>query len=82
MKKLFGIVVLGFVLSSCASTMSGNQQPVNISSNVSGAACTLQNEKGSWSLSTPGSAVVTNSRENLSVRCQKSGYQTAIVRVP
>ena len=53
-----------------------------ISSNVNGAACTLQNEKGSWSLSTPGSAVVTNSRENLSVKCQKAGYQTAIVSVP
>ena len=46
MKKIFGIATLGFILSSCASTMSGNQQPVNISSNVSGAACTLQNEKG------------------------------------
>jgi len=81
-KKILGILVLGLILSSCASTMSGNQQPVNISSNVDGAACTLQNEKGSWSLSTPGSAVVTNSRENLSVRCQKTGYQTAIVSVP
>ena len=82
MKKILMIIVLSFILSSCATTMSGNQQPVNISSNVSGAACTLQNEKGSWSLSTPGSAVVTNSRENLSVRCQKAGYQTAIVSVP
>ena len=82
MKKILGIVVVGVILSSCASTMSGNQQPVNISSNVDGATCTLQNEKGSWSLSTPGSAVVTNSRENLSVRCQKTGYQTAIVSVP
>tara|TARA_B100001250_G_scaffold401836_1_gene414187 strand:+ start:1809 stop:2333 length:525 start_codon:yes stop_codon:yes gene_type:complete len=82
MKKILMIFVLSFVLSSCASTMSGNQQPVNISSNVNGAACTLQNEKGSWSLSTPGSAVVTNSRENLSVKCQKAGYQTAIVSVP
>ena len=56
--------------------MSGNSQPVTISSNVNGASCILTNEKGSWSLQTPGSAVVTNSRENLSVRCEKNGYES------
>ena len=82
MKQLLGILVLGLVLTGCASTMSGNQQPVTLSSNVTGASCILTNEKGSWSLQTPGSAVVTNSRENLSVRCEKSGYQSAVVSVP
>ena len=62
--------------------MSGNNQPVTISSNVNGASCILQNEKGSWSLLTPGSAVITNSRENLSVKCNKEGYQSAVVSVP
>ena len=69
-------------LNGCASTMSGNNQPVNVVTNVNGAKCTLANEKGSWSVQTPGSAVVTNSRENLSVRCEKNGYQSAIVSVP
>ena len=82
MKKFFGIVILCLTLNSCASTMSGNSQPVSISSNVNGASCVLTNEKGSWSLQTPGSAVVTNSRENLSVRCEKNGYESAVVSVP
>ena len=62
--------------------MSGNTQPVSVSSNVSGANCTLTNEKGSWSLRTPGSVVVTNSRENLAVRCEKNGYVSSVVSVP
>ena len=75
-------LILFIFLTSCASTMSGNNQPITIASNVSGANCILQNEKGSWSLQTPGSVVVTNSRENLSVRCEKNGYQSAVVSIP
>ena len=82
MKKLLGIVVLCLTLSSCASTMSGNSQNITIASNINGATCSLQNEKGNWSVQTPGSSVVTNSRENLTVRCQKNGYETAVVSVP
>ena len=80
--KYFTLILFPLILSGCASTMSGNSQPVTISSNVNGARCTLTNEKGSWSLQTPGSAVVTNSRENLSVRCEKNGYESAVVSVP
>ena len=81
--KNYSIISLLFIfLSGCASTMSGNSQPVTISSNVNGARCILTNEKGSWSLQTPGSGVVTNSRENLSVRCEKNGYESAVVSVP
>jgi len=70
------------LLYSCASTMSGNTQPVSVSSNVNGARCTLTNEKGSWTLQTPGSAIVTNSRENLAVRCEKNGYESSVVSIP
>ena len=80
--KFVSIIILSLIISGCASTMSGNSQPVTVSSNVNGARCTLTNEKGSWSLQTPGSAVVTNSRENLSVRCEKKGYESAVVSVP
>ena len=80
--KLILLIFLIPLISSCASTMSGNTQPVSVSSNVSGANCTLTNEKGSWSLRTPGSVVVTNSRENLAVRCEKNGYVSSVVSVP
>ncbi len=78
------ILALCFIplLFSCASTMSGNNQPVSVSSNINGAKCTLTNEKGSWTLQTPGSVIVTNSRENLAVRCEKRGYESSVVSVP
>ena len=82
MKKLLGIIVMGTMLAGCASTMSGNQQNVTITSNVAGANCSLSNDKGNWSVQTPGSALITNSRLNLSARCTKSGYQDAVVSIP
>ena len=82
MKKLLGIMVMGTMLAGCASTMSGNQQNVTITSNVAGANCSLSNDKGNWSVQTPGSALITNSRLNLSARCTKSGYQDAVVSIP
>ena len=82
MKKLLGIMVMGTMLAGCASTMSGNQQNVTITSNVAGANCSLSNDKGNWSVQTPGSALITNSRLNLSARCTKPGYQDAVVSIP
>lgn len=82
MKQKLFLYLIFILFSGCASTMSGNNQPITVTSNVNGATCILTNEKGSWSLQTPGSAVVTNSRENLSVRCEKNGYQSAVVSVP
>lgn len=82
MYKIVGVLLVCLIINNCASTMSGNSQNITIASNVNGATCTLQNEKGNWSIQTPGSSVVTNSRENLTVRCQKNGYETAVVSVP
>ena len=82
MKKLLGILVLSLLLAGCASTMSGNQQNITVISNVKGANCSLSNEKGNWSIQTPGSVLITNSRLNLSERCTKSGYQDAVVSIP
>lgn len=82
MHKIVGVLLVCLIINNCASTMSGNSQNITIASNVNGATCTLQNEKGNWSIQTPGSSVVTNSRENLTVRCQKNGYETAVVSVP
>ena len=82
MKKFLRILITGLMLAGCASTMSGNQQNVTITSNVAGANCSLSNDKGNWSVQTPGSALITNSRLNLSARCTKSGYQDAVVSIP
>lgn len=83
MKKL--IATLMFVssvslLSGCASIVDGTSQNVSVETPpVSGAICSLKNNKGKWFIgNTPGTVVVHRSNEALLVKCEKVGYQKAI----
>jgi hypothetical protein len=79
-KKL--IIVTGFLLTSCASIVSGTQQSVFIDTpHVNGAECKLTDSKnGSWYLpSTPGSTSILKGNGPLNVVCSKEGYETATV---
>ena len=40
--------------------MSGSTQNITVNSNVQGATCTLSNDKGSWTLTTPGSTIINS----------------------
>ena len=71
--KFFLIICSCIFLTSCASTMSGSTQNITVNSNVQGATCTLSNDKGSWTLTTPGSTIINSSRVNLAITCGKSG---------
>ena len=82
MKKIFGLIISCILLTSCASTMSGSSQNITVTSNVQGATCTLANDKGTWSLTTPGSAVITSSRVNLALTCVKDGYVNGVASLP
>ncbi len=82
MKKIFSLLASFILITSCASTMSGSSQNITVTSNVQGATCTLSNDKGTWSLSTPGSAVVTSSRVNLALTCAKEGYVNGVASLP
>ena len=81
MMKKFIILCIIF-LTSCASTMSGSSPNITVTSNVQGAACTLTNDKGSWTLTTPGSAIITSSRVNLALTCVKDGYVNGVASLP
>jgi len=70
-KKILLLLTSFILLTSCASTMSGSSQNITVTSNVQGATCTLSNDKGTWTLTTPGSAVITSSRVNLALTCAK-----------
>ena len=77
------LVILSFLfLTSCASTMSGSTQNITVTSNVQGANCTLSNDKGSWTLTTPGSAIISSSRVNLALTCVKEGYVNGVASLP
>ena len=82
MKKILLLLTSFILLTSCASTMSGSSQNITVTSNVQGATCTLSNDKGSWTLSTPGSAVITSSRVNLALTCIKEGYVNGVASLP
>tara|TARA_B100001741_G_C16475454_1_gene562238 strand:+ start:317 stop:694 length:378 start_codon:yes stop_codon:yes gene_type:complete len=82
MKKFFTLLASLILLTSCASTMSGSSQNITVTSNVQGATCTLSNDKGTWSLVTPGSAVISSSRVNLALTCAKEGYVNGVASLP
>jgi len=70
-------------LTGCASIVGGANQPVSVETRMSGApvtgaTCKLSNDKGAWFVTTPGSATVHRSAEDLAVRCEKEGQAPGI----
>jgi hypothetical protein len=66
-------------LGGCASIVDGSTQVVSVKSvqggtDIIGANCTLSNNKGSWFMTTPNSAAVHRSIEDLAVTCTKDGF--------
>lgn len=73
---LISTLLAALTLSSCATITSGTHETVAVKTGGTvGAICTLQNNKGKWTVShTPGSVAVDRSGENLAVNCSKSGF--------
>src|SRR5437762_6061561 len=70
------VVMLGLSVSSCASIVDGSTQPIFLfSTPVSQASCELSNERGTWSVTTPGTVVVKKSTSTLRAVCKKDGWQ-------
>ena len=45
---------------------------------VADASCKLENDKGTWYATSPGTAVVRRSYNDLNVRCEKSGHEPGV----
>jgi hypothetical protein len=72
--------------TGCASIVSGHNQSLSVQAlaggkPVQGASCALSNDKGTWYVTTPGSAVVNRSFADLSVKCEKPDYESAFTSV-
>ena len=83
--RLGGVLALA-AMGGCASMTSGDDQVVSVETYsaagpVTGANCKLQNKKGFYYLTTPGSLRVMRSDGDLTVTCDKPGLPTSIVRV-
>jgi len=69
------------VASGCASVTGSTNQSVSIQTiekdgkEVSAAQCELNNSKGKWFITTPGSSVISRSNDDMQVICTKKGHE-------
>ena len=70
------LLIVLVLLNGCASITESKNQSMSVSTgDVTGAMCTLSNSKGSYYVnSTPGSVMVRNACDQLTVTCIKEGY--------
>lgn len=73
-------------LTGCASIVSGTSQIVSVetlhaSGNVAGATCKLQNDKGVYYVTTPGTVSVHRAYGDMSVTCEKAGFDPGLATV-
>ena len=74
------VAACALLLSSCATIVGGKYQNVSVDTKASdqssiAAQCTLSNDRGTVSVTTPGTARVRRSDGALDVSCQKDGAQ-------
>lgn len=77
------LLALGALSTGCASITGGQNQSLSVETRangemVSGASCKLENDKGSWYATSPGTAVVRRSYDDLNVRCEKEGHEPGV----
>lgn len=75
--KLLALALALFPLGACSTIVSGSNQSVSVTTpQVQAANCKLQNSKGEWYVSsTPGTTMVHSGMGDMSVLCEKDGYE-------
>jgi hypothetical protein len=73
-------------LTGCASIVSGTSQVISVetlhsSGNVAGATCKLQNDKGVYYVTTPGTVTVHRAYGDMNVKCEKPGFEAGLANV-
>jgi hypothetical protein len=81
---LLALLSVAAATTGCASIVSGTSQSVSVETrnvdgaSVTGANCKLNNNKGTWFVTSPGSTTVNRSFEALEVKCEKQGLEPGI----
>ena len=74
----FFIIFVFTVLSGCASITESKNQSMSVNTGeITGAMCTLSNSKGTYYVTTPGSVLVRNACDPITITCTKEGYVPA-----
>lgn len=70
---------LGVGLGACSSIVQGTDQDIAINTNPVGASCVLEREgeKIGELAASPGSVTVSKTKHDITITCDKDGYQTA-----
>ncbi|WP_133250559.1 hypothetical protein [Cupriavidus alkaliphilus] len=82
MRSSLSLVLVSTCLASgCASIVGGTTQVVSVETHqsqspVTGARCEMVNSKGTFHVTTPGTATVGRAYGDLTVRCDKNGMET------
>jgi hypothetical protein len=79
-------VVAASSLTGCASIVSGTNQVVSVetihtSGKVDGAICKLENDKGTYFVTTPGTVTVHRAYGDMNVKCEKTGIAPGLATV-
>lgn len=84
---LTGLAIAAFsALTGCASIVSGTNQIVSVETlhpagKVVGASCKLENDKGVWYVTTPGTVTVHRAYGDMMVKCEKEGFGPGVATV-
>jgi len=76
MNKFFLTSLSSLLFVGCASITGSKNQPLSVTTTydskpITGASCELNNDKGKWFVTTPGSVIILKSYEDLTVMCKK-----------
>jgi hypothetical protein len=81
-----GILAAASTLTGCASIVGGTTQIVSVETlqsagKVVGASCKLENDKGVWYVTTPGTVTVHRAYGDMMVKCEKDGVAPGVATV-
>ncbi len=84
--SLAAVLLAAVTLSGCASIVSGTTQVVSVETlaqgaPVAGASCRLENEKGVYFVTTPGTVAVRRAHGDMRVKCEKSGVPAGFANI-
>ena len=74
-----GLTLLLLAAAGCSSIVQGTDQEIAVNTNPPGANCVLQREGVDigWVNATPGATTVSKTKHDITIVCDKEGYQTA-----
>lgn len=84
--SIAALYVATVTLSGCASIVSGTTQVVSVETMaptgpVVGASCKLENDKGVYYVTTPGTVSVRRAYGDMNVKCEKAGVPNGVATV-